>query len=59
MAGRASPAGKKMGHAGAIISGGKGDYRSKRNALESAGVAVADVPSDIPKLLSERLKAAA
>ena len=59
VAGRASPAGKKMGHAGAIISGGKGDYRSKRNALESAGVAVADVPSDIPKLLSERLKAAA
>ena len=52
VAGRASPPGKKMGHAGAIIAGGKGDYRSKRTALEAAGVAVADVPSDIPGLLS-------
>ncbi|MCP4999406.1 MAG: succinate--CoA ligase subunit alpha [Hyphomicrobiales bacterium] len=53
--GRASPPGKKMGHAGAIISGGKGDYASKRRALEAAGVAVADVPSQIPALLAERL----
>ena len=58
VAGCASPPGRKMGHAGAIISGGKGDYRSKRNALESAGVAVADVPSEIPKLLAERRNAA-
>jgi succinyl-CoA synthetase alpha subunit len=55
IAGRASPQGKKMGHAGAIVSGGKGDYASKRRALEAAGVAVADVPSQIPALLRERL----
>ena len=55
IAGRASPAGKKMGHAGAIVSGGKGDYASKRRALEAAGVPVADLPSQIPTLLSDRL----
>jgi len=59
VAGRASPLGKKMGHAGAIVSGGKGDYPSKRRALEAAGIGVADVPSDIPKLLPAHLKAAA
>jgi succinyl-CoA synthetase alpha subunit len=58
VAGRASPPGKKMGHAGAIVSGGKGDYASKRRALEAAGVPVADVPSQIPALLTAGLKAA-
>ncbi len=58
IAGRQSPPDKKMGHAGAIVSGGKGDYPSKRKALESAGVAVADVPSQIPVLLRERLPTA-
>ena len=56
--GRQSPPGKKMGHAGAIVSGGKGDYASKRAALEKAGVAVADTPSQIPGLIRERLQAA-
>lgn len=55
MAGRSSPPGKKMGHAGAIVSGGKGDYPSKRRALEAAGVGVADVPSQIPAMLKEKL----
>jgi succinyl-CoA synthetase alpha subunit len=58
IAGRQSPPGKKMGHAGAIVSGGKGDYASKRRALEQAGVAVADVPSQIPALLAAARKAA-
>ena len=58
VAGRASPPGKKMGHAGAIVSGGTGDYAAKRRALEAAGVPVADVPSQVPALLADRLKAA-
>lgn len=55
--GRTSPPGKKMGHAGAIVSGGKGDYLSKRRALEGAGVRVADIPSQIPALIREELEA--
>lgn len=55
IAGRASPPGKKMGHAGAIVSGSSGGYDAKRRALEAAGVAVADVPSQLPVLLKEAL----
>lgn len=51
IAGRASPPGKKMGHAGAIVSGTFGSYDGKRRALEAAGVAVADTPAEIPRLL--------
>ena len=51
IAGRASPPGKKMGHAGAIVSGSFGSYDGKRRALEAAGVAVADTPAEIPGLL--------
>lgn len=53
IAGCQSPPGKKMGHAGAIVTGGKGDYASKRRALEAAGVGVADVPSQIPQMLKQ------
>ncbi|HEX4042801.1 MAG TPA: succinate--CoA ligase subunit alpha [Xanthobacteraceae bacterium] len=48
IAGRASPPGKKMGHAGAIITGNAGSYAGKRSALEKAGVVVVDTPRDIP-----------
>ena len=53
IAGRSSPPDKKMGHAGAIVSGGRGAYASKRAALERAGVRVADTPADIAVFLSE------
>ncbi|HJE23381.1 MAG TPA: succinate--CoA ligase subunit alpha [Methylorubrum populi] len=51
IAGRASPPGKKMGHAGAIVSGTVGSYEGKRRSLEAAGVTVADTPAEIPGLL--------
>lgn len=59
IAGRASPPGKKMGHAGAIVSGTVGSYDGKRRALETAGVAVADTPAEIPALLEVGLRASA
>jgi len=55
IAGAASPPGKKMGHAGAIVMGDKGTYRSKRHALEQAGVRVLDTPSDVGRAIGEAL----
>ena len=51
VAGRLAPPEKRMGHAGAIISGNVGTAESKINLLTAAGVSVAEKPSDIPRLL--------
>ncbi len=51
IAGRTAPPGRRMGHAGAIISGGSGTAQGKVDALEGAGVHVAETPSQIPSLL--------
>jgi succinyl-CoA synthetase alpha subunit len=55
VAGRTAPPGKRMGHAGAIITGGAGTAQSKIDAFRKAGIEVAEKPSDVARLLAEGL----
>jgi succinyl-CoA synthetase alpha subunit len=55
-AGRTAPAGKRMGHAGAIVSGSQGTWQAKKNAFEAAGFPVAKNPTEIGKLVAASLR---
>jgi succinyl-CoA synthetase alpha subunit len=56
IAGRSAPPGKRMGHAGAIISRGRGTAESKRAALQDAGCEVATFPYEIPEMVARIAK---
>lgn len=58
IAGRTAPPGKRMGHAGAIISGGSGTAKEKIEALNKVGIPIAASPTEIPGLIKEKLEKA-
>ena len=57
VAGLTAPPGRRMGHAGAIISGGQGGANDKIETMKSAGITISKSPADIGKTLFQKLKA--